>query len=54
VHASVGLTISDDPLELPEEVVSRADRAMYEAKHKGRARVEVVDHRRPAVTTLQP
>ena len=51
VHASVGLTISDDPLELPEEVVSRADRAMYEAKHKGRARVEVVDHRRPAVTT---
>ncbi len=52
VHASVGLTISDDPLELPEEVVSRADRAMYEAKHKGRAHVEVVDHRRPAVTTL--
>ena len=51
VHASVGLTISDDPGELPEEIVSRADRAMYEAKHKGRARVEVVEHHRPAVPT---
>ena len=50
VHASVGLTMTDDPGELPEEIVSRADRAMYEAKHKGRARVEVVDHVRPAVT----
>jgi diguanylate cyclase (GGDEF)-like protein len=51
VHASVGLTLTDDPGELPEEIVSRADRAMYEAKHKGRARVEVVDHLRPTPAT---
>jgi diguanylate cyclase (GGDEF)-like protein len=51
VRASVGLTITDDPTELAEEVVSRADRAMYEAKHKGRARVEVVDHTRLSVST---
>ena len=50
VRASVGLTLTDDPTELAEEVVSRADRAMYEAKHKGRARVEVVDQLRTSVT----
>ena len=38
VHASVGLTLSDDPLERAEEGPrAGADRAMYEAKHKGRA-----------------
>jgi diguanylate cyclase (GGDEF)-like protein len=51
VRASIGLTLTDDPNELPEEIVSRADRAMYEAKHKGRGRVELVDQLRPAVST---
>jgi len=50
VQASVGLTLTDDPGEPPEDIVSRADRAMYEAKHKGRARVEVVDPIRRPVT----
>ena len=45
VHASIGLVVTDDPAAEPEGIVSRADGAMYEAKRKGRARVEVVDSR---------
>jgi len=45
VNASIGLVITDSPASDAEALVRRADRAMYEAKAKGRARVEVVDAR---------
>ncbi len=49
VSASIGLVVTDAPDEDAEELVRRADRAMYEAKRKGRARVELVDARRRVV-----
>ncbi len=49
VQASIGLAVTDDPGDRPDEVVGRADRAMYDAKRKGRARLEVVERLRPAL-----
>ena len=51
VSASIGLVVTDSPDVDAEEMVRRADRAMYEAKRKGRARVEVVDLRRRVVVS---
>jgi diguanylate cyclase (GGDEF)-like protein len=48
VQASIGLVLVDDPGTRPEDIVRDADGAMYRAKRNGRARVEVVDDRRPA------
>jgi len=45
VSASFGLVVTDSPAVDAEELVRQADRAMYEAKRKGRARVELVDAR---------
>jgi len=49
VSASLGLVVTDAPDADAEELVRQADRAMYEAKAKGRARVELVDARRKSV-----
>jgi diguanylate cyclase (GGDEF)-like protein/PAS domain S-box-containing protein len=41
VTASLGVAYSADPADLPEEILRRADAAMYLAKQRGRNRVEV-------------
>jgi diguanylate cyclase (GGDEF)-like protein/PAS domain S-box-containing protein len=41
VTASFGIAYSEDSLEEPEELVRRADAAMYQAKQRGRNRVAV-------------
>jgi diguanylate cyclase (GGDEF)-like protein len=43
IGASVGLTMFPFPTDTFDSVVSRADSAMYQAKAKGRGRVEVSD-----------
>ena len=41
VTASLGVAYSADPSDLPEEILRRADTAMYLAKQRGRNRAEV-------------
>ncbi|MGH9207257.1 MAG: diguanylate cyclase [Acidimicrobiales bacterium] len=41
VSVSIGIAVASDPGEEAEELVSKADSAMYEAKARGRARYEV-------------
>jgi EAL domain-containing protein (putative c-di-GMP-specific phosphodiesterase class I) len=43
VTASVGIALTDDPWLHPEELIRRADLAMYEAKRLGRDRYAVFD-----------
>ncbi len=45
VQASVGLVLIDDWQAVPEQVIAEADAAMYRAKRKGRARIELSDQR---------
>jgi len=45
VNASIGLVVTDAPAVDAEELIRRADTAMYAAKRKGRNRVEVSDDR---------
>ncbi|HET7037768.1 MAG TPA: EAL domain-containing protein [Thermomicrobiaceae bacterium] len=45
VSASVGVAISNSPLDAPEELLHRADVAMYRAKQQGKNRFEVFDQR---------
>lgn len=41
IGASIGITISDDSYQKPEDILRDADIAMYQAKHKGRGRYEI-------------
>jgi len=41
VGASIGITISDDSYQKPEDILRDADIAMYQAKHKGRGGYEI-------------
>ena len=43
VTASIGIALTDDPWLHPEELIRRADLAMYEAKRLGRDRYAVFD-----------
>ncbi len=43
VGASVGVAFADDPGADPESLIRDADAAMYEAKKRGRSRVEIFD-----------
>ncbi|HEU5424353.1 MAG TPA: EAL domain-containing protein [Nitrolancea sp.] len=45
VSASIGVAISSSPLDAPEELLHRADVAMYRAKQQGKNRFEVFDQR---------
>ncbi len=51
VQASIGLVVSADRQARPGDLIREADRAMYRAKRKGRARVELVDNTRPDRST---
>ena len=42
---SVGVALATGPSDDPEQLITNADRAMYRAKRKGRARYEVFDER---------
>ncbi len=59
VSASVGIALGgaakDRPAEVPEELLRRADMAMYEAKRKGKAHHEVFEQRMnvPALERLR-
>jgi diguanylate cyclase len=43
IGASVGVAVTDNPLETPQRVIVAADNAVYEAKRKGRGSVEFAD-----------
>ena len=45
VNASIGLVVTDAPSIGAEDLIGRADSAMYAAKRKGRDRIEMVDQR---------
>jgi diguanylate cyclase (GGDEF)-like protein len=44
VTASVGVAYSVSPEDLAEDIIRKADAAMYLAKQRGRNRVEVYGH----------
>lgn len=44
VTASIGIGLSTSGWEPPEEIMRRADAAMYRAKEAGKARYAVFDH----------
>jgi len=41
ISASIGITISDDSYQRPDDILRDADIAMYQAKHQGRGRSEI-------------
>ena len=41
--ASIGIAISNSPLDRPESLIRNADVAMYSAKRSGKARIEIFD-----------
>jgi diguanylate cyclase (GGDEF)-like protein/PAS domain S-box-containing protein len=41
VHASIGITLADDPGETPDQLLAQADAAMYTAKERGKQRYDV-------------
>lgn len=43
VSVSMGIVVSDDHYQLPEEILRDADIAMYRAKNQGRAHYEIFD-----------
>ena len=43
VTVSVGIALIDDPAVDPEQLIARADAAMYRAKNNGRGRAELFD-----------
>jgi diguanylate cyclase len=45
VNASIGVVVTDAPAADAEEMIRRADGAMYTAKRKGRNRIELLDDR---------
>jgi diguanylate cyclase (GGDEF)-like protein len=45
IHASIGMVITDSTGRDPGQLIREADAAMYEAKRKGRDRLELVDAR---------
>lgn len=55
VTASVGVVIVSDPDESPDNILRKADVAMYRAKHAGKGRYEVFSdsHARAAMEELQ-
>jgi diguanylate cyclase (GGDEF)-like protein len=50
VTVSIGVAAYANDLRTPEELISAADKALYQAKHKGRNNVQVYQN----LTTLQP
>ncbi len=43
ISASIGINLSSESYQKPEEILRDADLAMYQAKHKGRGRYEIFD-----------
>jgi diguanylate cyclase (GGDEF)-like protein len=43
ISASIGIAFSNDPVASPKDVIRDADRAMYRAKDRGKARSELFD-----------
>lgn len=50
VTVSVGVAATTDPQELAEDILTRADRALYRAKNEGRNRVVLAEEEDPATT----
>jgi diguanylate cyclase (GGDEF)-like protein len=53
IAASIGIVLSDSGYSHPEQLIRDADTAMYEAKRKGRGRIEFFGRNPDGTPTLQ-